>query len=124
MRNLSTATSAEALGVAPKALDNLLTREARRLLPRGRRGRARRIPLPVVERVAVALILRRDLGVSHSRGLELAGELLASSGEVLIGSLGTLRFDVSRLRVALQSALADAAEEVVVPRRGRPPKRT
>lgn len=124
MRSVSTRTAAIALGVAPKQLDNVLAREAKALLGRGSRGRERRIPFVALERVAIALILNRDLGVSVARGLELATRLHADpqSEEVPVGSLAAVRFDVSRLRRALESAVGEAIEEEAPARRGRVPR--
>jgi hypothetical protein len=122
MRTFSTATAAHALGVDRKVLDNMLTREAKGLVGVGRRGKDRRISFRVLEQLALALLLKRDLGVSLARGLELAGSIAQSpTGEIAVGSLGVLRYEHSGLRSPLEAALADALEEVAPPRRGRPP---
>jgi hypothetical protein len=120
---VSTRTAATALGIAPKLLDNVLSREARSLVSPGRQGRERRIAFAALERIAVALILNRDLGVSVARGLELAEQLLREpqGRELSLGSLTTLRFDTAHLRRALESAILEAVDEVVPPRRGRAP---
>ena len=121
MRTLSTASAAVALGVDRKVLDNILTRECRSIILTGRRGRSRQIPVAVLEHVAVAFILNRDLGVSIARGFELAEVLFASpSSPVPIGSLGALTFDVARLRRTLELAVDEALESVAEPARGRP----
>jgi hypothetical protein len=122
MRTFSTATAAHALGVDRKVLDNLLTREAKALVGTGRRGKDRRISFSVLEQLALALLLKRDLGVSLARGLELAAAISQSpTGEIAVGLLGTLRYEHSGLRSPLEAALTDALEEVAPPRRGRPP---
>jgi hypothetical protein len=122
MRTFSTATAAHALGVDRKVLDNLLTREAKALVGVGRRGKDRRISFLVLEQLALALLLKRDLGVSLAKGLELAAAIVRSpTGEVAVGSLGMLRYEPTGLRLPLETALADALEEVAPPRRGRPP---
>ena len=122
MRTFSTATAAHALGVDRKVLDNLLTREAKALVGVGRRGKDRRISFLVLEQLALALLLKRDLGVSLAKALELAAAIAHSpTGEIAVGSLGTLRYVHSGLRSPLEAALADALEEVAPPRRGRPP---
>lgn len=121
MKTLSTDSAAIALGVPRKTLDNLLSREGRELLPRGRHGRSRRIPVPVVERVAVAMILNRDLGVSVATGLELGGRILAApNAPVAAGSLSSLTFDVPRLRAELARSIDEALESVAERTRGRP----
>jgi hypothetical protein len=121
MRTLSTYLSATVLGVDRKILDNVLAREARSLIRIGRRGRSRRIPIDALERVAIALILNRDLGVSVAKGLELADRVLDSpASPVMVGSLGALTFDVPRLRAALELSIAEALESVGQRPRGRP----
>jgi hypothetical protein len=122
--NLTTRAAALALGVERKVLDNILAREARAFVDAGSRGRSRRIDFEALERIAIALILGRDLGVPLTRGLELAEEIMRTPGnlELAIGTLTTLRFDTERLHRALEAATADALEEYVPPRRGRPPR--
>jgi hypothetical protein len=121
MRTFSTDTSAAALGISRKALDNILSREGRGLLARGRQGRSRRIQIDALERITVALILKRDLGVGITRGLQLAAALLvAPGGQAAVGVLGTLTLDVPRLRRTLEIAVDDALEGVAPKLRGRP----
>src|ERR1039458_1420103 len=106
MRMLSTDAAALALGIEKKSLDNILSREGRSLLPSGRRGRGRRIPMAALERVAIALILDRDLGVGLANGLELAGKVLgAPTSSIQFGSLGTLSLDVESLRRKLDRSI-------------------
>jgi hypothetical protein len=121
MITLSTHASAVALGIDRKSLDNILAREARPLMGIGRRGRSRRVPAEVLERVAIALILKRDLGVTLARGLRIAERVLGSpSSSVTVGSLSTLSFDVPRLRQALELSIGEALESVAERTRGRP----
>jgi hypothetical protein len=121
MKTLSTVSAAAALGVDRKTLDNALAREASSLVLTGRRGRSRKIPIAALERIAVAFVLNRDLGVSVAKGLELAELVFAKpSSPVAIGSLATLTFDVSRLRRTLELAIDEALESVAEPARGRP----
>lgn len=121
MRTLSTASAAAAIGVDRKTLDNVLAREAKSLILTGQHGRSRRIPVAALERIAVAFVLNRDLGVSVAKGLELAQLIFAApSSRVAVGSLGTLTFDVSSLRRTLELAIDEALESVAEPARGRP----
>jgi hypothetical protein len=122
LKTLSTDAAAAALGVSRKTLDNILAREARHLLQPGSQGRSRRIPIPALERIAVALILNRDVGITVSRGLEVSEELLrAASAHVELGPLTTLTFDVAKLRAALDRSIGDVLESIAEPTRGRPP---
>ncbi|MFI5244191.1 MAG: hypothetical protein ACHQQR_03120 [Gemmatimonadales bacterium] len=121
MRTLSTDVSATALGVDRKILDNVLAREGRSLIGAGSRGRRRRISVETLERVAIALILNRDVGVSIAKGLELAERVLEAPGTPLtLGPLSSLAFDVPSLRGALESSIVEALESVAEPTRGRP----
>ena len=121
MKTLSTDTAAFALGVDRKVIDNVLSREARSLVGRGRRGKSRRISVDALEQIAVALILHRDLGVGIARGLQLALELLAAPhGHVAIGTLGSLSFDLKHLRDTIERATDDALEGIAQRTRGRP----
>jgi hypothetical protein len=121
MRTLSTASAAVAIGVDRKILDNILTRECRSIILTGRRGQSRQIPVAVLEQIAVAFILNRDLGVSIARGLEIAKQLADTpSSTMAVGSLGELKFDLSRLRQTLELSIDDALESVAEPIRGRP----
>src|SRR6267154_1255668 len=117
----STAETALALGIGEKRLDNLLTGPARPLVPKKGNGRSRELSAESVELIAIALLLRRDLGAPVARALQLAASLVASPGQCApIGTLGSLHFDVAALRSVLQNALSDAIEDSVRPRRGRP----
>ena len=117
----STMEAADALGISSKRLDNILTGPARPLIPPGINGRSRTIQLVVIEIIAIALLLERDLGISMSRGLTLASEFIREpTTDIAIGSLGSLHFDVARLKSILQNALNDVLDGQSRPKRGRP----
>ena len=121
MKTISTDAAAFAIGVDRKLLDNVLSREARKLVGPGRQGKSRRISMDALELIAVALILNRDLGVSLTRALQLAMEIVASpEGRINIGSLGSLTFDLAHLRAPLELAVDEAIEGVAPKTRGRP----
>ena len=122
MKSITTATAAAAIGVSRKRLDNILAREARRLLPAGRHGRSRRVSIAVVEVIGLGLVLSRDLGSPISKSLGLAERLLASSGNGVLGlgTLGHLAFDVVKFRRAIEHAVAESIEQTPTPSRGRP----
>lgn len=124
LRNLSTGAAAAVLGVDRKVLDNILTKEASSLLAKGARGRSRKIDFPTLRLVAIALIIVRDVGVSVARGLQLAEQVGVGqeAGSVSLGSLMSLHFDVGQFERALELAVADAMEEYMPRRRGRPPR--
>lgn len=121
MKTLSTHAAAAALGVDRKTLDNILAREARHLLRAGSRGRSRRIPIPALERIAVALILNHDVGITITRALEIAEKVVgASAGEVAVGSFAAIAFDIVRLRAVFERSVNEALESVAERTRGRP----
>jgi hypothetical protein len=121
MKALSTDVAAAAIGVERKVLDNVLAREGRLLLATGSRGRRRRISLETLERVAVAMILNRDLGVSIARGLELAERIVESPAlPISVGSLSALAFDLPRLHLLIELSVNEALESVAERTRGRP----
>lgn len=62
--NYTTTDVAAALGTTTKMVDNLLAREAKHLLSTGKRGKSRLIDESLIEILAIALLLRRDLGTS------------------------------------------------------------
>src|SRR5471032_841254 len=83
--------------------------------------RSRRIPIPALERISIALILNRDVGITIARGLEVAEKILGGASQHLqLGPLATLAFDVAKLRAALERSIEDALESVAEPTRGRP----
>jgi len=125
MISYSTRTAATALGIEEKSLDNILSREAFWLERGGRQGVSRRLTFESLFHLAVAFILKRELGVPLSRGLELAiGIAGAPLGAVPVGSIGTLQIDTTSLRSTLTRSLAAALEDASTPPRGRPARRT
>lgn len=74
-----------------------------------------------MELLAITLLINRDTGAPLKRALELARRVVASTdGSIALGGLGSLGFDLTRLKRLLQEALADALDDHVAPRRGRP----
>jgi hypothetical protein len=125
MINYSTRTAVAALGIEEKALDNVLSREATKPHQGGVQGLSRRLTFDSLLELAIAFILKRELGVPISRGLELATEIACDpNGTASLGAIGTLRLDTTSLRNTLSSSLAVALEDTSTPRRGRPPTQT
>jgi hypothetical protein len=119
--NISSNLAAEVLGVTRKRFDNALFALRDRLELHGRQGKAREISLNQLELLAVVLLLQRDLGISLGDAFPLARTLVGSeSGVAKLGVLGSLHFDMPRLRSVLQQALAGTVEDYVAPLRGRP----
>lgn len=118
----STEDVAIALGTTAKAVDNLVSRHGRETVKAGSRGASRKIPVGTVELVALALLLKRDLGMPFRRGWAMGAELLRRDvHRVSVGTLGTLDYDVARLKSVVRQALADSVQDRSPVRRGRPP---
>ena len=118
---LTTPTAAVVLGISRKSLDNILVTHARHFPLRGKQGRSRRISYGFLERIAVALVLNRDLGAPIGPSLAMADSVIQRAGTHQTGSLTTVQFDLVALRATLSHAIATALEETPRPRRGRPP---
>jgi hypothetical protein len=74
-----------------------------------------------LEILAVALLLSRDAAVPRARAIELAARIVGSEdGELALGALGKVRYDVRALREVLKAAVADSWDEGQVRPRGRP----
>ena len=125
MRTVTTGTAAFALGIAKKDLDNILSRYAIRGYERGRQGVARRLSMASIEQVALAIDLSRDYSIPIPTGLLLAEEALSSREGVIAAPGGHLAIhvDLVRIRKALHAKLTEAIENVIPPKRGRPPAR-
>ena len=119
---MTTAQLAEVIGVDVRQLDNAIAVAARDVIPPGRRGRSRVIPDDVAELLAIAFVLRRDLGAGLRQAVGFARRLQTAEGRALqLGTLTTLTLDLSRLREVLRAATADVIAASPPARRGRPP---
>lgn len=119
-----------------KSLDNLLSRVGSLLAATGRQGVERRIPIALLEDIAVTTELAGRLAMPSRDAFRLARQLLGRgdpmpSGEPdqpdndFIGSLALgpyihIGVDLHALRVELKARLELAIETHVRPRRGRP----
>ena len=120
---ITTSAAAVALDIDLKSIDNILCREGKHLLKDGKQGRQRRIDDAALTPIAVAILLKRELGVPLARGLEIGGKFLQSpSSSIAVGQLGILSFDITALQAHLTTILAEVLEQTALPRRGRPPR--
>jgi hypothetical protein len=118
-----TTAAAAVLDVDIKSLDNILSREGKHLIRGGKQGTRRRIDTAALLPIAVAIVLKRELGVPLSRGLEIGGIVLVSPASSLaVGQVGVLSFDVDVLQSHLTTVLAEVLEQTALPKRGRPPR--
>lgn len=133
MRAVTTATAAVVLGIERKSLDNILTRIASDAVPTGRQGVERRIPIGLLEELAIATELNRATGTPIKEAFALARTLtgrdaqphhLAPDDHAFVGSapLGSylqLGADLRKLREDLTERVEEAIEAVVRKPRGR-----
>ena len=114
-----TAAAAEALGMPPKQLDNILSRHTLRGVDRPRRGVGRRIGTDVVVIVFLAVEFVRAARVPIAVALELARTSLVSGGKAELGEFATITVDVAEVRGSVAARLDAAVELVGRRRRGR-----
>ncbi len=124
MPSYNTNTVANALGVTPKWLDNLLSHNDLDDLRRDSQGASRRLSLEAVTQLSLAKDLIDSTGIKAPAALNLAGKILkAPAGELIVSPGLRIRLDTETIRTAVLDALARAVEIAPTPRRGRPPKR-
>lgn len=118
MRAVTSATAAVVLGIDRKSLDSLLARIGHDLLPPGRQGLERRIPVGTLGELLLTLEVMADLQLPARQALQVARNALA--GRTEIGGYLRLDADLDTLRRDVEQRLGLAIESVVRPRRGRP----
>ncbi len=120
----NTATTASALGVTPKWLDNLLSHNNLAGLPQESQGVARRLSISVITQLALAKELIDQLGVPSPAALAIAARALQEPpGECYLSPHLRLSLDIASLKSQVLDRLTHAVETAPTPRRGRPPKR-
>lgn len=127
MRAITAATAARTLGLSRKRFDNLLARLGGELVPRGRQGVERHIPVHTLEVLALCGLLTDSLGVPARDAYELSRKLLRHDnldhdvlGSVALHEFVQLGVDRRAFLTDLHERLAVAIETSVRPRRGRP----
>lgn len=130
MRGYSVATSALALGVDGKWLDNLLSHNRVDGVTQARQGVARRLGPGALHVIATVHRLNRDLQIPVGAALRLAHDLWDTTRNADPLDASALRFgeielrlDRSEVRASIAAAVADALEMAPRTKRGRPPKK-
>lgn len=114
-------STAAALGVSSKWLDNLLSHNNIDGVSRARQGVPRRLSSDAVVTIAIANQLNAAAGVPIATALQLATQLVETENHtVQLGSGLTLSVDVTFLRSTVSAQLAQAVELTPTPPRGRP----
>ena len=120
----NTATTASALRVTPKWLDNLLSHNDLTGVQSESQGVSRRLPLSAVMAITLAKQLIDQLGIPSSMSVRLAEELLRNGdGTLAVSPQLHLNVALDSLRESVMEQLSHAVETAPSPRRGRPPKR-
>jgi hypothetical protein len=123
LRSYHVAAAALALGVRSRALDNILVAHAVPGVTRSRQGVSRQLSVHAVVLIGIARKLAAAAGIPLSRALVLGRAAMDAGGTLPLDSGLVLSVDVAMLGRGIEARLAEAAEVVVPPRRGRPPKR-
>lgn len=109
----------------------MLARLSQDVLPKGRQGVERRIPIQLLETLALATDLAGALGLQFREAFEVAESLTGTATGAIgqraaasrLGEFTRLEVDREALRREIEQRLASAIESVVRPRRGRPRSR-
>lgn len=120
----NTATTAAALGVTHKWLDNLLSHNNIRGNEPDTQGVARRLSADTIELLALTKELIDCLHLKVPAAIQTAVDLLNSpSGELAVAPELCLKLDVEEFRASVFERIARAVETAPAPHRGRPRKR-
>lgn len=121
----NTATSATAIGVTTKWLDNLLSHHDIPGVQSEAQGVSRRLSLAAVTQIALAKDLIDLMSLPVPGALRIAADLLDDPSGGRFGAVPALRItlDLNQFQSAVLANLANAVELAPTRRRGRPPKR-
>ncbi len=123
MRAYTVATTAVALGVSSKWVDNVLSHHQVPGVYQARQGIARRVTPAALLVLDITLRLVRSLGIPLPQALETAQRLVdAREGSLPLSGAASIqiRADVETLTNDLNGRLEQAVEMSPTPRRGRP----
>lgn len=118
----NTASTANALNVAQKWIDNLLSHNKLPGVQQDRQGVQRKVSLEAVMTISIAKTLMDNAGLATPAALGLAERLVASpNGIVAISNDLTISINLSTVRQTTLDQLSHAIEFTPLPTRGRPP---
>lgn len=121
MRGYTVVTSAVALNVDYKWLDNLLSHHTLSGVRQARQGVSRTVSFGALRVIAIALELIEALQTPLPQALSWANRLASGENPAGAGNL-TIAIDLAAIEYSLSERLAYAVEVAPVPRRGRPPR--
>jgi hypothetical protein len=120
-RAYTVATSALALGVSGKWIDNVLSHNKVLGIRQERQGIARRLSVEGLLVLALSALLIHGLGLSTAKAVVVAERILKGNGRYVAGEGLTIEIDLAGLQASLLERLESAVEIAPIPRRGRPP---
>jgi hypothetical protein len=117
----NTSSTATALGIPQKWLDNLLSHNKIEGVYQARQGVSRRLSVEAIAVIAIAYRLSESANIPVSNGVILAERLFYSPQHSIPLSDGiTLTLDRHKLEEEVLQGLAHAVEVTPLPARGRP----
>ena len=117
----NTSSTASAIGVTDKWLDNLLSHNKIEGVQQARQGVARRLSLEAVLIITVTRSLMEAFSIPAPRAIALANDLMtASTGSVVFPPAVSLVLDIPTLRAMVIDQLMHAIEITPTRPRGRP----
>ena len=121
-RAYTVATAALALGVPIKWVDNILSHNKVPGIRQERQGIARHLNIEGLLVLAITALLMDELGLSTSKAIAVAEEIMKGSGRYMVRQELTIEVDLSAFQTSLIERLERAVEIAPIPRRGRPPR--
>jgi hypothetical protein len=121
MPSYNTSSTATALGISQKWLDNLLSHNKIEGVYQAKQGVARRLSMEAITTIAVTYQLTESIGLPVAQAVRLAEQLFASpDNSVVLSDAITLAIDRTQVELSVSQRLAHAVEVTPIPARGRP----
>jgi hypothetical protein len=121
-RAYTVATAAVALGLPIKWVDNVLSHNKLTGIRQERQGVARRLSIEGISILALTALLIQELGLSTTRAITAAEEIVKNRGRYLSPRGVSVEIDLSAFQSGLLEQLERAVEVAPIPKRGRPLK--
>jgi hypothetical protein len=121
-RAYTVTTSALALGVSAKWVDNTLSQHRVIGVSQQKQGVARRLSVGALVTLHLSLLLIRDLSIPLGKAIVLSESIVEGRGTAETEAGIVVQIDLEMVRSRLDEQLESAVESAPVPRRGRPPK--
>ena len=122
-RAYTVATSALALQVSTKWLDNTLSHFSVQGVSQSRQGVPRRLSIDSLISLAITLSLINDFNTPVAHALNIATQLKEANGRLTLSAHVSIEVEIEQLTAALLERLEHAVEIAPLPRRGRPPQK-